>query len=435
MFGIEAKYMQRFREILTEEGLPGNEERVSVRIPLNVTYDFGKKLQILRPKKKRDGGGRYDFKADGPVPSVGEIPEYLKTHRVKVDHYPRIEALASTEASTKGTKTPQQLGAAQLAMLDFDELYFELERYKAQRSWHNFNVTKEGIRKVLGSHEWYELLMPESLLKPDRYAGVRRLQRIALELLKGYCDRLYKYKKREFLEPRLQYQELTSEDDNIPEDPFYTITVDGSEDSLVTQLRRFAEKMASDEPPLEQFKKIKLCTFSRHLFEPLLHAARGSKLTIRPVSLNESEFQFVSDLKTWCETNETHLSESGLDLYLLRNLSRGKGVGFFEASNFHPDFIMWLVRGEHQYVTFVDPHGLQHTGVGDPRIQLATDIKSIEQRLGHGAVSLDSFILSPTRQTDLSYEYSKEELEERHVLFMRDENYLDRLFRHIGAWH
>jgi multidrug transporter EmrE-like cation transporter len=32
------------------------------------------------------------------------------------------------------------------------------------------------------------------------------------------------------------------------------------------------------------------------------------------------------------------------ELYLLRNLSKGRGVGFFEAGNFHPDFIFWLIR-------------------------------------------------------------------------------------------
>lgn len=31
------------------------------------------------------------------------------------------------------------------------------------------------------------------------------------------------------------------------------------------------------------------------------------------------------------------------ELYILRNLRKGHGVGFFEARNFHPDFILWLI--------------------------------------------------------------------------------------------
>ena len=40
-------------------------------------------------------------------------------------------------------------------------------------------------------------------------------------------------------------------------------------------------------------------------------------------------------------------------------MTRGKGLGFFEAGNFYPDFILWLLVGERQYVTFIDPMGLR----------------------------------------------------------------------------
>ena len=51
-------------------------------------------------------------------------------------------------------------------------------------------------------------------------------------------------------------------------------------------------------------------------------------------------------------------------------MSRGKGIGFFEAGNFYPDFILWLLIGEHQYVTFIDPKGIVHLeGGDDPKIR------------------------------------------------------------------
>jgi len=52
VFGIEADFMEKFREFLKEEGLPGNERRQVFTIPLNVTHEFGKRLRILRPKRK-----------------------------------------------------------------------------------------------------------------------------------------------------------------------------------------------------------------------------------------------------------------------------------------------------------------------------------------------------------------------------------------------
>ena len=52
---------------------------------------------------------------------------------------------------------------------------------------------------------------------------------------------------------------------------------------------------------------------------------------------------FVEDLKAF---HDGHADFFGTrELYLLRNLSKGRGVGFFEAGNFHPDFILWLLAG------------------------------------------------------------------------------------------
>jgi len=68
-------------------------------------------------------------------------------------------------------------------------------------------------------------------------------------------------------------------------------------------------------------------------------------------------------------------------MYLLRNLSRGRGVGFFEAGNFHPDFILWLLVGKRQYITFVDPKGIRNLeGRSDPKIAFHKTIKELEVR-------------------------------------------------------
>ena len=76
------------------------------------------------------------------------------------------------------------------------------------------------------------------------------------------------------------------------------------------------------------------------------------------------------------------------ELYLLRNLSKGRGVGFFEAGNFHPDFIFWLILDDRQYIAFVDPKGIRNLGFSDPKIQFFQTIKDIERRLGDPSVSV-----------------------------------------------
>lgn len=149
VFGIEADFMEKFRQFLKDEGLPGNERRKIITVPLNVTHDFGKKLKILRPKRKASDGKEYDFKKDAAVPAVGDIPDYLTHNTVMADWYPRIQAVQSCGTSLATQKDKVALREHHLALLDYDALFFELEQFKRERSWHNLNITKAGIHKLL----------------------------------------------------------------------------------------------------------------------------------------------------------------------------------------------------------------------------------------------------------------------------------------------
>ena len=130
---------------------------------------------------------------------------------------------------------------------------------------------------------------------------------------------------------------------------------------------------------------------------------------------------FVEDLKTYHESNAGFFRRK--ELYLLRNLSKGRGVGFFEAGNFHPDFILWLLTGGRQDVIFVDPKGIRNLGPSDPKIQFYRTIKEIEQRLGDPAVRLQSFIVSNTPSATMRKKWGmeKSEMQKRHVLFQEED--------------
>lgn len=124
------------------------------------------------------------------------------------------------------------------------------------------------------------------------------------------------------------------------------------------------------------------------------------------------------------------IEKSNIELFLLRNLSRGKGVGFFEAGGFHPDFILWMIIKEKQYITFLEPHGLRHEGAGSDKVLFHERIKDIEKRLEDPDIVLNSFILSWTEYAKLSWGFSQEQLEDQYILFMWDDRnqYLDKLF-------
>ena len=124
------------------------------------------------------------------------------------------------------------------------------------------------------------------------------------------------------------------------------------------------------------------------------------------------------------------------EMYLLRNMSRGRGIGFFEAGNFYPDFILWLLMDNRQYVSFVDPKGLRNLeGLDDPKIRFCRTIKELENRLADANVILNSFIISNTPSQGVSWWKSgtKSDLEKRHVLFQDEDKatYIEKMLKMV----
>ncbi|MXZ44826.1 MAG: DEAD/DEAH box helicase [Gammaproteobacteria bacterium] len=437
VFGVGAKFMERFRNYLEDEGLPGNERFKRFKIPLNVTYDFGKPLSVLRPKRKTQDGREYDFHLDGSAISLGQDIEFFtyRGNKIIVDWYPRINVISSQESRSTMEREEVSLLEDHLALLDYDDLYFELEEYKIEKGWYNYNVTKHRVQSLLENPSWYSLYLPKTHLRLSRVSDIELVQRVVLELLKRYCEKHYNYRKRLFFETRLELRELSPDDTNFPEGNSYVLSVAETENPVIKDIRTIQKQLKENRGTFLQTNSLKACNFDHHLYEPLLHVQRGRKITVQPVSLNESEYKFVQDLKHWYDSHVLHTNEIE-ELFLLRNMSRGRGIGFFEAGNFHPDFIMWLLGEDKQYVSFVEPHGLGREGPGSDKVQFYTRIKDIEQRLGGPKIYLNSFILSWTKYEHLSAAWDrmdKETIEELHILFMHDgwENYIPKLFRKI----
>lgn len=169
-----------------------------------------------------------------------------------------------------------------------------------------------------------------------------------------------------------------------------------------------------------EFGNLHAIAFDRHLYEPLI-CINSELVDVRPVSLNPGERDFVLDLRWFHENKRPFFKDR--ELYLLRNRSRGKGIGFFEAGNFYPDFILWLVTGGRQYVSFVDPKGIRNLqGQDDPKISFHATIKDLETRLSDPKVILNSFILSVTPYQSPGWWHSQlteAQFNDRHVFFRK----------------
>lgn len=132
------------------------------------------------------------------------------------------------------------------------------------------------------------------------------------------------------------------------------------------------------------------------------------------------------------------------EVYLLRNQSK-TGVGFFAEAGFYPDFILWIVKGRHQYASFIDPHGLGRAkGFADPKVQLFQMLQhETEPEIGDKNLSLNSFILSPTRfgevmrwglvvKPEATIEDVKNMFVDHHVYFMKEDGrYIDKMIHAI----
>jgi len=436
VFGIQADFMEKFRQFLADEGLPGNDAKAVFTIPMNVTHDFGHQLKIIRPKLKNGAGREVSFARDGAAPLLGQVPDYFTQNRVVVDWYPKISTITSaTLAATAGAasdKNESHFFPQHVAFMNLQLLYFELERYKAREALHSLIIRPDALAGLLTDARWYTLQVPARLMAFDGYANVQVWQQIALELLKKYASRLFDYQRDAFMRPRLRVVPLESDDANLPAaGEGYTLTVDASEAQLVSDIQKLQADLVLHErtaavdghtaPRWLQAGSLKAGLLANHLYQPLLSAPKGSSVSISPVALNESETTFVSALMDWLKRHQADLAAHNTAIYLLRNQSRGSGIGFFEAGNFYPDFLLWAVTGKQQVLMFIEPHGISHEGPQHPKVQFHKTIKEIESRLGDPNLRLESAIVTPTAFARVQAQgYSQQYWQDRHVFCMQD---------------
>lgn len=448
IFGIRANYMTQFREFLEEEGLPT--ERIEFLLP--VIKNLGtRRLKTIRLKKTINGVSTEfgdAFRKLGPIPTLALPTDYLQKNQVVLNWYPKIQAIKSSGVKGGGgVAAPNEahFTGRHIAFLDVDELYFELERFKAERGWHNLNLSREVIAQLIKDQSWYTLLIPEDELAFDSFQKVYLWQEISLALIRKYVERYYTFRKREWEMPHLEYQDLSANDPNMlgkgesPDDPYYSILIEESQQEIVEKLRKLKEEIEAKRLHRLNFKGLITLWFDRHLYQPLLYL--DSKIVeISPAPLNKGERQFIEDLKTFYEIEKAKGDASFFyekELYLLRNLSKGRGVGFFEADNFHPDFILWLLAGDKQHIAFVDPKGIRNLGPTDPKILFYNRIKEIETRLGDRNVVLDAFTVSNTASHEMHRKWNmdKTTMQAQHILFQEEDKdtYISEMFAVIGV--
>lgn len=432
IFGVRADYMKQFKDYLEAEGVPTEKGQPIIRKMPVIRNSVVKNRNLYTLKVRGD----MDYKKHAAKPALKSRSDLSI---IVLDCYAKLQFETSKAKSLdEVTKNETYFKKENLAFFNYDEIYFELQRYKNEKARFNLNISKQDIIDLLNKNDWYKLLIPEAELILRDFEDYKRWQRIAITLLRLYCDKFYYAEKNKWEAPLLEYAILEENDINFLENDEYTISIANASDEsqVVIWLDNIIKKVKAAKASKniiqlpEMQTNIAVFDIPAHLYNPLIYVAKNSvEITVSPVALVESEYKFVKDLKDYVVANKTFFYDK--ELYLIRNKSK-KGIGFFESSGFYPDFIMWLISGGKQYITFIDPKGMGRMSIRDDKVQLSKKIKTIEASRAKDDVVLNSILLSDAKYRDMiEKSVSKDEWKTNNVFFIEDEGYIGEMLARV----
>lgn len=448
IFGIKAQYMEDFKKYLEMEDLGTNETVHEFELPILSRFADvkDKKLQVIKlPKDKvfKKQAERMILTA----PDEGFFT-YLNKHKIIVDCRSKVQTIESSSSlHLESTTKEHTLDKGILPYLNYTRIYEELQRYKNEKLYYNISIDKSLLKSIMESDGWYALIIPKTHIQIDSVLKLEDATDYAIMVLKIYMDKFFVYNKEKWEEPYMSYFELTEDNEKIKfKDNVYKIRYtnindnDTQAEAIQTFIKNVTDTLAKNKciPDYSIATNHDIITafdFKKHLYAPLVHLNAGSlKIEISPVQMNDGEMKFVGLLKDYLESNPDVLGNK--ELYLLRNKSK-VGMGFFEAGNFYPDFILWIKEPGLQRISFVDPKGLMKLMPNDPKIEFYKTIKELQARLQskNEKVILNSFIMSITPAQSLKewWKMSKPERESKNVLCLDNDDCIKVMLNKILA--
>lgn len=429
IFGVQANYMEQFKEFLEEEGLPTNDSSwITIKVPTVNRYNAAKNpLKLIRVKDTEN------FKKQVFVDLVLDTAKF-DGKMVLLDWYPKIDVMEKSKSTVQFDKHRGNLTESHLQLIDWNAIYLAVQTFKADKGYSNLVITLQQLKQILANHSWYHILIPADKLGFNDLKNIFIWQELAEALLKKYIDQLYLFHKYDFGKDHIEAILLNPADDNFILE--YDVRLNTDEDTEQYQLR--VERL-KNEVFDAGFNEMQIASEALafdnllHLYKPLIYVGKSYQnfIQVSPIALDASEKQFLYDLVKYVQTNEEELT--GKEIHILRNQSK-KGLGFFtEGNNFYPDFILWIVEGEKQYIKFIDPKGIRNSkGINDPKIQFHRVLKeTIQPQLRDANIDVDSFIVSNTPLLDVQWRGHLTEVDfaAEHVFFQTNSavNYIEKM--------
>ncbi len=389
IFAVRANFMAQFRDYLMREGIE-LDEPIQMEIPIISNESFLER-RLFVPKVDP-----YNEAAKGQcVPLTVNIAAYI-THTTQI-----VEVIGSS--SQQGIRGSQSTATLErkikkeiLELLDWQKIYLELLEYKQEKQFHNLIFDTQTLQTIMDpDQELYGLtVMAESEVKPTSLEGVTRLEELVITLLRKYIAKFYRIIQKQWSGNRMRLDTLKENDDNFTDWRIYIPRDEAHE--LEPQIQNLIESGEIYGPNVTDLPN---AYNDRHLYQPLLAITNANDLwRTTPPALEESEKLFVEDLRSYVRQQHEELLAKR-EVFLLRNQSRGKGIGFYQNEGFYPDFILWITEGAKQRIVFIEPHGMVHDAVNEhnEKITLFKRLRTLSYERFRGEhVQMDSFIISKT---------------------------------------
>ena len=422
IFGSRANFVARFREYLEREGVAGE----LLEIPIEPSGPLFEGENLLVPK----------FPPAGDFRDAVAMSAKAERFKIALDHSTRTHVV---EGGGDDWETRAAAAAGQrnkfddkvIAALDLGELRRRLTERKTRAGLFNLLIPGGELAEIL--RERCRVQSPD-FGPPKSFADAGKLNDIAFAALWKFAETLHRIRRKRWETREMKYGALERESGNFQ--PHYTVRAANEKVAeairkLLNDCERLYRPMTPrGGPPLPRFY------FDRHLYQPLLTEG-GDAEVLFPPALNDGERDFVESLQEWLKPPSG--APAG-EYFLLRNLSRGKGAGFFTEAGFYPDFILWIKRGGGQRIVFIEPHGLlldKHPDA-NPKARLFEKLAEISAVLNQTPkwrnVRMDSFVISQTDQGALEEkwggEWTEEKFLQRHIIFPKpDHSHIAEILR------
>jgi len=133
-----------------------------------------------------------------------------------------------------------------------------------------------------------------------------------------------------------------------------------------SEFLELVKKLKSEEDFEANHKKIRIKYVVNHYYIPLILSEDEKIDYIRHIIKHKSEVKFINDLENYLAKSDNKFKK--YDWWLFCKLDETLDEVYIpyynplgnKISNFYPDFIFWLKKGNEYHIIFVDPKGIQH---------------------------------------------------------------------------